>query len=205
LVLAVLMGSAWRQTSFWRDSETLWAHTLACTPENAAAHCGLGNALSARGRNEEAAMHLRRAVELKPGYARAHLNLGLFLAQRGRDDEAMAQYQAAVEIDPNMAIAQFKFGNALSRRGRFDEAMIHYRKALDVNPNLVEAQYNLGAALVCRGRFDEAVACFRTALLLAEQQNNRPLAAAARAGIARFEAGKSLSPLRSPSHGLQTK
>jgi tetratricopeptide (TPR) repeat protein len=205
LVLAVLMGSAWRQTSFWRDSETLWEHTLACTPENAAAHCMLGNTLSTRGRTEEAVVHLRQAVELNPAFAKAHYDLGLVLAQRGRDDEAMAQYQAAVETDPTLAIAQCNFGNALSRRGRFDEAMVHYQTALDVNPNLVEAQYNLGAALVCRGRFDEAVACFRTALLLAEQQNNRPMAAAARAGIARFEAGKSLSPLRSPSHGSQTK
>ena len=194
LALAVLMTCAWRQTSFWQDSETLWDHTLACTPGNAAAHCMLGNALSTRGRNKEAISHLWQAVKLNPTFAKARYALGLVLTETGRDDEAMAQYQAAVEIAPAFANAQCNFGSALSRRGRFDEAMIHYQKALDVNPELVEARYDLGVALTCRDRFDEAIACFRTALRLAEQQNNRPMAAAARKGIAKFETERTLPP-----------
>jgi tetratricopeptide (TPR) repeat protein len=201
LVLAVLMGCAWRQASFWRDSEALWAHTLACTPGNAAAHCGLGNALSRRGETGAALAHLRQAVELNPTFAKAHYDLGLVLARQGRTDEAMAQYQAAVEADPTLALAQCNFGNALSRRGRFDAAMVHYRQALEVDPDLVEAHYNLGTALAYRGRIDEALACFQTALLLAEQQDNRSMAAASRAGIAKLEAGKSLPPSSPPSHG----
>ena len=42
LVLLVLMGCAWRQTSFWCDSETLWTHALACTSRNSVAHHNLG-------------------------------------------------------------------------------------------------------------------------------------------------------------------
>ena len=34
LVLLALMVCAWRQTSFWGDSETLWTHALACTSRN---------------------------------------------------------------------------------------------------------------------------------------------------------------------------
>ena len=34
LIVSVLMGCAWRQTSYWRDSETLWTHTLTCTSQN---------------------------------------------------------------------------------------------------------------------------------------------------------------------------
>ena len=205
LALAVLMGCAWRQTSFWRDSETMWGHTVDCTRENAAAHLGLGNTLSKRGQYDEAALHLEQAVELNPSFAKGHYDLGLVLTQQGRADAAMTEYQKAVQIDPDMVAAQCNFGNALSRRGRFDEAMPHYRKAIDVNPNLVEAHFNLAAALSCCGRFDEAAAYYRTALRLAEQQNNRPFAAASRAWLARYKAGKSLSPPGTPSHGSQTK
>ena len=38
IVLPGLMVCAWRQTSYWPDSETLWRHTLACTAENAFAN-----------------------------------------------------------------------------------------------------------------------------------------------------------------------
>jgi protein O-mannosyl-transferase len=34
LAVLVLMGIAWRQTSYWRDSETLFTHALACTANN---------------------------------------------------------------------------------------------------------------------------------------------------------------------------
>ena len=49
LVLAVLMACAWRQTTFWRDSEALWKHTLDCTSRNSVAHDNLGFVLARQG------------------------------------------------------------------------------------------------------------------------------------------------------------
>ena len=86
LVLAVLMGCAWRQTSFWHDSETLWTHTLACTSQNSVAHNNLGNALAGRGQVDEAITHYQKALEIKPDYAEAHNNLGNALADCGQVD-----------------------------------------------------------------------------------------------------------------------
>ena len=40
---AVLMVCAWQQTWYWRDSETLWTHALACTSRNSIARAKLGN------------------------------------------------------------------------------------------------------------------------------------------------------------------
>ena len=42
LGLAVLTACAWRQTSFWHDSEMLWTRALACTSKNDIAHNNLG-------------------------------------------------------------------------------------------------------------------------------------------------------------------
>jgi len=49
LAVLVLMGLVWRQTSYWRDNETLWTHTLACNARNYLAHNNLGVALTGRG------------------------------------------------------------------------------------------------------------------------------------------------------------
>ena len=54
LAIAGLMACAWRQTTFWRNSETLWSCALSCTSRNAVAHSGLGVVLQKQGRIAEA-------------------------------------------------------------------------------------------------------------------------------------------------------
>jgi len=46
LILAGLVLRAWIQTSYWRNSESLWTHTLSITSENYIAHNNLGLALA---------------------------------------------------------------------------------------------------------------------------------------------------------------
>jgi tetratricopeptide (TPR) repeat protein len=162
--LAVLIGCAWRQTSFWRDSETLWTHALACTLQNCAAHYNLGCALANRGRFDEAMTQYQKAVEIKPDYVDALNNLGAAFVRLGRFDEAMAQCRKALEIKPDLAEAHYNLGNALANRGRFDEAMAQYQKAVEIQPDYVEAHYNLGVALARLGRIDEAMTQYQKAV-----------------------------------------
>ena len=93
----ILAVAAWRQTSYWRDSETLWTRTLACTSRNAVAHNNLGIALADRGRIDEAIEQYRKALDINPDYVEAHNNLGIALASCGRIDEAIEHYRKALE------------------------------------------------------------------------------------------------------------
>jgi Tfp pilus assembly protein PilF/uncharacterized membrane protein YhaH (DUF805 family) len=143
LVLAVLMVAAWRQTSFWRNGETLWGHAVMCTSNNAPAHINLGNAFTDQGRLDEAIVQYRRALRISPGYAEAHYNLGNTFAAQDRLDTAIAEYRQAIEINPRHAFAHANMAAILARQGRFAEAAAHFREALqlqfdhsDVNNNL---------------------------------------------------------------------
>ena len=60
----LLAAVAWRQTSYWRNAETLWTHTLSCTEQNLLAHRVLAGIYAERGRTEEAITHLREAVAI---------------------------------------------------------------------------------------------------------------------------------------------
>ena len=164
LLLAILLGCAWRQTSFWCDNETLWTHTLACTMGNSVAHYNMGVDLAHQGRLDEAMAHYQKTLEIKPDSAEAHNNLGAVFARLDRIDEAMAHYQKALEIKPDYAEAHYNLGAAFARLDRFDEAMAQYQKALEIEPAYAEAHYNLGNALANRGRIDEAMAQYRKAL-----------------------------------------
>ena len=67
LVIAALTATASVQASYWRDSETLWRHTLAVTTRNSVAHTNLGNLLPAR----EALPQYEAALAIEPGFAAA--------------------------------------------------------------------------------------------------------------------------------------
>jgi Flp pilus assembly protein TadD len=164
LLVTALMVCAWRQTSYWQNSETLLTHTLACTSQNSMAHNNLGLALAARGQIDEAMAHYRKALEIIPNYELAHTNLGNALAGRGMVDEAIVHYRKALEIKPQLAGAHNNLGIALAGHGQVDEAIAHFRKALEIEPDFAGAHNNLGRALAERGEVNEAMAHYRKAL-----------------------------------------
>jgi tetratricopeptide (TPR) repeat protein len=176
VVMAALMASAWKQTAYWQNNESLWTHTAACTSGNYVAQNELGNILLQSGRVDEAMVHYQQALQIKPDSAEASYHLGNTLLQKDRADEAIAWYQQALQIKPGFAEASFNLGNALLQKGRVDEAIVQYQQALKIEPDLAEARINLGNALLQKGRVDEAIAQYQTALQItpdnAEGHNN---------------------------------
>jgi protein O-mannosyl-transferase len=164
IILAALICCARVQTSYWRNSESLWDHTLACTSDNAIAHNNLGNDLIEQGRVGEAITHCQKALEIKPDCVEAHLNLGNALDKMGNVDEAMVHYQKALEIKSDSAEAHNNLGVTLFRKGKGDEAIVHLQKALEIKPDYVEAHNNLGNVLLQKGSVDEAIVQYQKAL-----------------------------------------
>jgi tetratricopeptide (TPR) repeat protein len=99
---------------------------------------------------------------------------------------------------PDSAETLNNLGYLMERLGRLDEAIVNYQKAVEIKPELPEAHANLGNVLASRGRIGEAMAQYREALEVATRYNNRALAEAMRARIARCEAG-SLLPQPQPT------
>jgi tetratricopeptide (TPR) repeat protein len=164
LVLTVLIGCAWRQASFWRDNETIWTHTLACTSRNKLAHNNLGNFLAERERPAEAVAHYRQALQIEPRYLDARFNLGVALSGLGRYEEAIAEYRQALILQPDFMLAHNNLGDVFSQQGRLDEAIVQYRSALDIQPDFVLALNGLAEVLGRRGRPNEAVSQYQKVL-----------------------------------------
>ena len=51
IILVALIFCARAQTSYWRNSESLWTHTLACTSDNSIAHNNLGTRSAPKGQS----------------------------------------------------------------------------------------------------------------------------------------------------------
>ena len=128
VILAALIYCAHVQASYWRNSESLWTHTLACTSGNFIAHNNLGNALFQKGKVDDAIAHYKKALQINPDDADAHNNLGIALRQKGKVDEAIAHYKKALQINPDDAEAHNNLGAALFQKGKVDEAIAHYQE-----------------------------------------------------------------------------
>ena len=166
IVLVALLVATRRQSAFWRESVTLWTHTLACTSDNSVAHNNLANALVRAGDADAAIPHYEAALQIKPEYAEAHYNLGSALLGKGQVDEAIGHYHTALQLDPSYVDAHNNLGNALSSQQRWDEAIAEYRAALQLKPAIGITHVNLGTALARKGLRNEAIAQFRRAIEL---------------------------------------
>jgi len=180
MVLTALMICTWLQVGHWRNSASLFAHTLQVTRNNALAHNSLGLALLSQGKVDQAITHCEEAVRLRPNYAKAHYNLGNALFSRGEVNQALAHYEEALQLQPNYDKAQNSLGFALLSQGRVDQAVAHFEKSLSIRPDSPAVQNNLGLALLSQGKVDQAVAHFEKSLNIQpnspEVHNNLALA-----------------------------
>jgi len=163
-VLAVLWVLTWKQTQVWRDSERLWTHALAVSPQSSTVHYNLALILRQRGKLEEAIEHYRRSLQINARAPDALNNLGELLAQRGELEEAIQHYRQALQINPAYTKAHNNLGAVLAQRGELEEAIQHYRQALQINPADADLYYNLGEVLAQRGELEEAIKYYRQAL-----------------------------------------
>lgn len=167
LVLCVLVVCAWRQTTFWHDSETLWTHVLESTRNNAVAHNNLGKFLVNGRANSEVVSIYLQTLRVDPRYSEAHEARARAAAFHGRPDEAIEQFRKALDIYSGYALAQNNLGNALCQCGEFGEAAEHYRVAVEICPDDIQVRDNLGLALYQQHKVEEAIAAWRESIRLA--------------------------------------
>jgi Tfp pilus assembly protein PilF len=162
--VAALMAAGYRQTAYWRNSETLWNRALACTSGNYVACVNLGSHLIQKGELAEGLARYRQALVYRPDYAAARVNLGVALFAQGDLAGAEAQDQAVLADDPANAAARENLGNVLVKQGRTGEGIAEYRRVLQSQPAEENAHFNLGTALSAQGDLAGAIAEYRRAL-----------------------------------------
>jgi Tfp pilus assembly protein PilF len=180
LAVLALVSLAWfahAQTSYWRDSEQLWSHALACTTDNSIVEENLGQALYQHGKIDEALFHLDRALRIAPNDAVAHAALGaILLGIPQQQKEAIAHLERSLEIYPNQAAVHSALGVALLEARNAGESFKQLQAAIALNPDNGDTHYNLGNTLLYLLRPKEAVTEYERAFRLnpkdAEALNN---------------------------------
>jgi tetratricopeptide (TPR) repeat protein len=167
--VAILLGCIVATTKYlpvWRNTETLFTHTLQHTKNNAFAHNNLGTHFVENGRFQEAIIHANEALRIVPTYQEPHTTLAFGYGMSQRLDEALPAYERALKFEPKNAQLHNGYGAALAQKGRLEEARAAFSRAVEVNPNFAEARHNLGRSLLDLGRAAEAIPHLQEAIRL---------------------------------------
>jgi len=164
LLITGLMICSWLQVRHWKDSVTLFTHTVNVTAGNYTTQNNLGVALLGQGRHDEAVYHFSEALKIKPGYVHARINMGVALAKQGKLEAAKIQYRKVLRRFPNNAMAYYNLGIVSEKQKRLQEAIRQYSKAVQLKPDYAEAHNKLGIVLANQGKLVEAAQHFSKAV-----------------------------------------
>jgi tetratricopeptide (TPR) repeat protein len=185
----------------YENAAACFRKVIELDPNNANAHCNLGNALRGLKKFDEAIAAYRQAIELDPHYPNSHFQLGMTLCnQLHQYDNAIACFTKAVEIDSRNVAYQVQLGYALGLHGKPDEAIAAYRKVIELEPNskrAADAFFRIGKALEVQGKLGETITSFEKAVEL------DPKWAVAQNALAWLLTNCRDAKLRDPKRGLE--
>src|SRR5271165_2127580 len=143
-VLLTLALVAHHQLGYWRDSVTLWSHTLQVTSGNFQAEDNLASALMEQGHYEKALRHLQAAEAIYPLYPLTVLHAGLCEQQLGNLPAAIEQYKRVLDLTDSDILHFMKV-----RYDAFQNMAVAYRDLGDI----AHAMENAEAAQALRRNY----------------------------------------------------
>jgi tetratricopeptide (TPR) repeat protein len=171
-LLAVLAALTWRQSSQYKDLNTLFQETLHRNPGCWLAYNYLGNELLKNGQIDDAVKLFRMTLKVKPDHAGAHQNLASCYERRGQLDDAEREYREAIKYEPDDPKSYNSLAMLLARRGRFREAVDLCRVAQRREPQYawwIDDKW--GQILQMCGKYEESIPLFKESVELSEGQN----------------------------------
>jgi tetratricopeptide (TPR) repeat protein len=133
-VVAIFAATAWRQTSYWKNCDTLFTHTIAVTGNNAIAEYSLGQYLQVSD-PPRALTHLQRAIDLGTGWADKGNNPLYGWFTQSHVAASTALLMEARNIPPGPA-----------RTAKLNESIAHARRAIEIEPQVAQAPGNIALA-----------------------------------------------------------
>ena len=143
-ILIALACLTWKQVHTWKDTVSMWSHSLEVTPANFVAEDSIGTVLledgfKSTGENcvDQALVHFQNAIRIYPADALGHLNVGFCLQSRGRFGDAIAQYQAGLQSARSQYLrsrAYLNLGGAYDDQGLLEPARNYFQRAAAIAP-----------------------------------------------------------------------
>ncbi|MDH5622643.1 MAG: tetratricopeptide repeat protein, partial [Gammaproteobacteria bacterium] len=143
------------------EAERIYRDILKQDPDHVEASRLLAGIAAGYEQYREAAVFLRRAIELAPDYSRAWVDLANVQRKMEEYDDAIASAEKVIELAPGMPEAHLLHASMLGVADRHEEAIAEYEKVLQLAPGKAGAMCSMAHHLKTIGRQDDAIARYR--------------------------------------------
>lgn len=145
-VLILLLGILTnRQLGIWRNSVSLWEHSVGIAPQSHISLFNLAKAYEDQDRYDDAIRFLRLALEVKPQAARPRSILGILLADKKQQYRAaMTEFGVLLKHHPKHAEAHFCIGVSLTKLDQDPAARNSFLAAVRLDNDYALAHEALG-------------------------------------------------------------
>lgn len=133
----VLSAIASEEQSYYPEALRRMQDLVALVPDNDTLHLLLGNLYLQDDDQQQAQLHYRRALELRPS-AGAHVNLGNLNFLNNDFAAAITEYEKAQELDPQLAIAFYNHSVANGETYKFDQQATRLDQAKKIDRAYIE-------------------------------------------------------------------
>lgn len=149
LAVALCAALTYRQVHVWRDTDTLYTHSLAVTKNNWKLRQFYSDYLHVNERYEESLPHLMAAHRLTPEHAQITYRIGLAHALLGHRTEAIEWLERAIGLDDGHGAAHFNLGVVLHQQGDRERAWREMERGIELDPENA-AEYRMRMAQLRR-------------------------------------------------------
>lgn len=154
------------QVRHWRDTYSLYGHTLAVTRDNRIIHKLFGDFLRKQGRLEDAVEQYGKALEISPAYQQARENMAMTLLDMEEPDKALAALPELLDTNAAQPEAHVRLAVAYVKKRKLGLAEKHFKEALRAKPDWAEVHNGLGKIYSMQKRYDLAIQSYHEALRL---------------------------------------
>ncbi len=150
-----LAYAAWHeQSGDFHEARDSYMKVLEKNPKDIDAILGLARIDRAYGRNDEADLHLKKALKLHPKDPKVFVAIGQAHASKQEWDQAIEKIQVACKLAPYDTIYEYHLAVVEAGAGDVPHAMEHFKRSVGE----AEAHFNIGFILNEQGHSSDAEA-----------------------------------------------
>lgn len=169
VVLVVMAGMCFFQVSLWKNTLTLFTHTVRHSPDDARGYAALGTGYQELGDRDRAIELYERALEMRPGLSSAWYNLGDALRTRNdssRDDlkRAKEALVKSLETGHSPAKPHLLLGWLNLQEEDYANAYSHARQSALANPTSAVAYTLMALSAENLGKTEHALKLYEQSL-----------------------------------------
>jgi len=161
------LGDALRAQKRWDEALTVYESTLVHSPDDWAAHIGLGWARYERGDGLQAAMdEFQKAINAPKSQGNGQLAIAQALTREKRFEEADTWFVQALALNPEQPWWYVSRGDTARQAGNLTLALAVYQEALARFPDLAYAYYEMAYTYQLNKQPAQAMTAIQRALTL---------------------------------------